>query len=108
MLFDILSPRGLGIRDPDTNEELGSIELAKARVRVARVYGKISVARTFRKTRVNVGSSGFSMSSLFEPPKWETQYETLRIDESINPAAEDLDERGQLRLYRRCSRTGPR
>lgn len=94
MLFDILSPKGLGIRDPDTGEELGSVELAKARVKVARVYGKISVARTFRTTRVNVGGPAYSLSlsRLFDPPKWETQYETLRIDEAIEPAADDLDE----------------
>ena len=93
MLFDILSLKGLGITDPDTGEELGSVELAKARVKIARVYSKISVARTFRTTRVNVGGSGYLIGGLFQPPKWETQYETLRIDEAIEPAAEDLDEK---------------
>ena len=92
MLFDILSLKGLGITDPDTGEELGSIELAKARVKIARVYSKISVARTFRSTRVNLGGPSYSFSGLFQPPKWETQYETLRVNEAIEPAAEDLDE----------------
>lgn len=92
MLFDILSLKGLGITDPDTGEELGPIELAKARVKVSRVYSKVSVARTFRTTRVNVGGPSHLLSGLFQPPKWETQYETLRIDEAIEPAAEDLDE----------------
>ena len=92
MLFDILSLKGLGITDPDTGEELGSVELAKARVKVARVYSRLSVARTFRTTRVNVGGSGFLTNSLFQPPKWERQYETLRVNEAIEPAAEDLNE----------------
>ena len=44
MLFDIVSEAGLDIRDPDTDRELGSVELPKVRIKVTRVYDKLSVA----------------------------------------------------------------
>ena len=90
MLFDILSTKGLDIEDPDTGEDLGSIELPKARVKISRVYDKVSVATTYRTERVNVG--GVGLNALFQPPKWETRYETLKIKESFERSGEDLDE----------------
>ncbi len=96
MLFDIVSEAGLDIRDPDTDKELGSVELPKVRVKVARVYEKLSVASTYRTKRVNIGgrNADLSIHSLFQPPKWETRYETLEWDESFEHSSEDLDEHG--------------
>ena len=98
MLFDILSRKGLGITDPDTGEDLGSIDLAKARVKIVRVYDKFSLATTYRTKRVNVGGVGvgnigdISLASMFEPPKWETRRETLKIEESSEYSSDNLDE----------------
>ena len=91
MLFDILTQKGFDIRDPDTNEILGSVERPKARVKVVMVRPKLCVASTYRTTRVNVGGVGFGFgrSGLFEPPKWETRTETLKTDEN---ALEELPE----------------
>ena len=100
MLFDIVSEAGLDIRDPDTDRELGSVELPKVRIKVTRVYDKLSVASTYRTKRVNIGgrNAGLSIHSLFRPPKWETHYETLERDESFERSSEDLDERGSYVL----------
>lgn len=96
MLFDILSPKGFGVRDPETGEELGSIDVPKARVKVTRVNSKLSVASTYRTKRVNIGGSETALSALaviFQPPKWETHYETLKSTGAFEPAAEELDEK---------------
>ena len=93
MEFDILSRNAQEVRDPDTDELLGSPQRPKVRVRVNLVYNdKMSVAETFRKRRVNVGGKGVGLG-LFEPPKWEDHYETLRIEDAR------VDEIGELDSY---------
>ena len=83
MIFKILSPKVSEIEDPDTGELLGSVDLVKTRVKVTIVQERIAVASTYRSHRVNVGGNRLSLTnSLFEPPKWETRLETLRIDKS--------------------------
>lgn len=79
----ILPSRPRPIVDPDTQELLGEVAHTKALVRVFDVQEKFALARTFRSIRVNVGGSGNMLSpvsKLFEPPRWETRYETLRKD----------------------------
>ena len=85
MLFDILTQKGFDIKDPDTNEILGSVERLKARVKVAMVRPRLCVASTYRTRRVNVGGVGLGLgrSGLFEPPKWETRTETLKTNENV-------------------------
>lgn len=94
MIFKILSTKGSEIKDPDTGEALGSVELAKTSVKVTEVQERIAVASTYRSHRVNVGGSGLGSvvfpSRLFDPPKWETRLETLKIDDA---AIEELDEK---------------
>ena len=92
MCFDILSTKGNDIRDPDTGDVLGNVDLAKAKVRVSRVYEKVCVASTYRTKRVNVGGSGMAVTSIFEPPKWVTRYETLKTRGSFENSGEDIDE----------------
>lgn len=86
MVFEILTPVGDEIRDPDSGETLGEINLAKTRVKINHVDNRFSVATTYRSKRVDVGGT-----SLFQPPKWETRYETLKKQESFEGAAEPLD-----------------
>lgn len=87
MVFRILNSKGSSITDPDTGEVIGSVELEKASVKVTSAQDRVSVASTFRTHRVNVGGvgiglSGIEINRLFEPPKWETQVETLKAEES--------------------------
>ena len=91
MRFDVIDPRGEEIRDPDTNEVLGSIDRTKVRVRITKVKGKLSLAST-QGQRVNVGGSvGVGeFSRLLMPPRWITQYETLRMKDKN---WDDLDEK---------------
>lgn len=91
MIFDILSPKGSDIVDPDTGEALGSVDLPKTRVKITRVYDKLSMASTYRTKRVNVGGA-LTAATLFNPPMWETQYETLKIDGGFERSTEELDE----------------
>ena len=99
MVFSILSPYGSDIRDPDTGETLGAVEMSKATVKVTDVQERLSVASTFRTKRVNVGGeidirplSGV-LERMFEPPKWETRQETLRTDENAEADLSEEDRR---------------
>lgn len=91
MRFAILDTKADDIRDPDTGEILGSVDRPKVTVEIVQVKPKLSLGRTFKKRRVNVGGSNSltGFAGLFAPPKWETHYETLRTTEST---WEDLDE----------------
>jgi hypothetical protein len=85
MFFDVLDTAGEEIRDPETNELLGSVDRVKVRVKVTRVQEKLSVASTFEKVRVNIGGEGVGIStfsSLLMPPKYVVKYKTLRLDET--------------------------
>ena len=92
MEFKILNSDVQEVCDPDTNEYLGSVQSPKASVKVTLVYDRMSVARTFRKRRVNVGGTGIGIG-LFHPPKWEEHYETLRLEDA------SLDEIGESDSY---------
>lgn len=84
MKFAVLNSRGIDIVDPTTHEPIGSVEVPKVIVEVSRVEPKLSVARTFKKRKRNIGGQGFGMTGLagmFDPPKWVEEWETLRMDQ---------------------------
>lgn len=94
MHFDVLDPKGEEITDPDTGEVLGSIGRPKVRVKIIQVQGRIAVATTYKKERVNIGGTSAlydlgSVSRSLLPPKYVTRYETLKTTEAT---WEDLDE----------------
>ena len=93
MYFDVMDPKGEDIRDPNTNEILGSIERPKVRIRITDVQDKLSVASTYEKKKVNIGGRGgvipLGFAEYLMPPKWVTKYETLKTDEKT---WEDLNE----------------
>lgn len=92
MIFQVLDKNTEEIIDPITKESLGGIERVKIEVKVTVVKEKISIAETYRTTRVNVGGSGVSMldlASAFSPPKYVDRKETLKTDEET---WEDLPE----------------
>ena len=97
MYFDVMDQSYEEIRDPDTQEVLGSIQRPKIRVKITTVQEKLSLASTYKKRRVNVGGTadhlvipaGFSRALM--PPKWITKYETLKTEERTK-TWEDLEE----------------
>lgn len=91
MLFEVLDPEASEIPDPDTGEVLGSVYRPKVPVRAVIVEPRLSVARTYRKRRVNVGGTGgIDVSALMRPPKWQEVWETFKSEEAawekISPA----------------------
>lgn len=91
MVFEVLAPQAENITDPETGQVLGSVDRPKVVVRVVQVDEKLAVARTFRSRRKNVGgSSALAMfDRMFQPPRYVTEYDTLRTSEQT---WEDLDE----------------
>lgn len=93
MKFDILDPKSEDIKDPDTNEVLGSIERPKVRVKVTLVKDRLSIASTYKKYTVNEGGSGsFALSGFANalmPRRLVQKTETLKTEEKT---WEDLDE----------------
>ena len=94
MLFNIVNIEGSEVRDPDTGDVLGSIEIPKASVRITIVQERISVASTYQTHRVNVGGIGFVDTTpvfrkMFTPPKWETRYETLKVEQPWEELSEE-------------------
>ena len=85
MYFNVMDLQYEDIRDPDTDEVLGSIERPKVRVKIIHVQEKLSLATTYRKERVNTGGNFISLGPFARslmPPNWVTRYETLsKIEE---------------------------
>ena len=96
MYFDVMDQNHEAIRDPDTQELLGSIHRPKIRVRITMVQEKLSLASTYKKRKVNVGGVDLltlpRLSRTLMPPKWVTRYETLKTEEKT---WEDLEMGGQ-------------
>jgi hypothetical protein len=90
MRFVVLSDAGENIQDPDSGEVLGSVYRAKIEVEVVDVRARLSIARTFKVKRRNVGGTGLgTFGKAFEPPKWVEEPQTLKTEEKT---WEDLDE----------------
>ena len=92
MVFRVLSNKSGDVRDPDTGDVLGSVEVEKTRVKVTRVDEHMSIASTYRTRTVNVGGSGstlLALSGWLQPPRWETRIESLKTSEA---SIEELDE----------------
>lgn len=89
------------VRDPDSDEVLGSVTPIKVVVRAEEVTERICIARTFRSTRVLVAAAvpggamhGGGLGNLFQPPRpaeFETRTETLRLDPNMGEPIDDYD-----------------
>lgn len=89
MQFAVLNVNGGEIKDPDTGEILGEIDVPKVVVKVSRVAERLCVASTFRSYRTAAGALyGGMLDGLTRAPV--TRYETLRTDEATYK--EELDE----------------
>ena len=92
MKFDIMDPKGVDIIDPDTKKVIGSVLRPKVRVEIISVQDQLSVAGTYKKRQYNAGGTGVnltSFASILMPPKWVTEYETLKTTEAT---WEDIEE----------------
>lgn len=91
MIFEILAPQAQNIRDPVTDEVLGSVERPKVVVKIVLVEPRLAVARTFKARKRNVGGSDYSKAwmRLLEPPRYVTEYDTLKTSQKT---WEDLSE----------------
>ena len=95
MYFDVMDAPDEDIRDPDTEEVLGSIERPKIRLKITHVQEKLSVASTYRSEQVNIGGSGYDILGPFSrslmPPNWITKYETFEKTEESSTPFEEKD-----------------
>lgn len=93
--FAILDPKANSVRDPETGEPLGGIRKVKIVVRATDVAPKLTLARTFRTRRVNIGGNGSGgLSGILglygEPPKWVDEVETFALKpDGPRPIAEE-------------------
>ena len=93
MSFDILTPRGLDIRDPDTGENLGSFQRAKNRVRVIQTQDRLSLASTYRSKSVAdaLAEAFFGTRASQTATNRENRFETLRTDRNTWEDLSDED-----------------
>lgn len=84
MRFAVLNRKGVEIRDPETGESLGSVEVEKVVVKIVRVEARVSVGRTFKQFR----TGGLGIPDLLGPRR--TVVETLKTTETTYK--EELDE----------------
>lgn len=93
MIFQIIDPDTVEIRDPDTGEVLGDVKKTLAFVRADEVSERLTLAVTFIQKQVNIGGTGISpLSSMFSAPEWVSRTERFRIDDDT-PRKLDVSER---------------
>jgi hypothetical protein len=79
MRFAVLNRHGTGIKDPESGETLGSVEVEKAVVKIVRVHDRLSVGRTFRTLQTPGGPlSGLAEAMALMSRPSRTEVETLR------------------------------
>ncbi len=105
MRFKVLSSEPSEIRDPDTDDLLGTVDVTKVEVEVVSVQENLAVCRTFKKVvvpgrpkRPGVASSPLSSisESIFGDPGTpdSERYQTLRSDEPF--VVNELDADGSF------------
>ena len=80
MIFKVMNPKGEEIRDPDTNQVLGSVESPKLLIRVIEVQDHLSVATISAANPAVVPRTLGPFARALMPPRWVDQYETLGAD----------------------------
>ena len=80
MVFKIINPKGEQIKDPDSNQVLGSVESPRAFVRVIEVQDNLSVATTSAANPAVVPGTLGPFARVLMPPRWVDQYESLSVN----------------------------
>jgi hypothetical protein len=82
MKFKILADKPMEIRDPDSNELLGTIVREKVQVQASEVCEKFSICKTFRKS----GGTSMAIQDLWsEMFSQKVRVETLKATDSVLP-----------------------
>lgn len=76
-IFRIMSDEGIPVNDPKSGEQIGTLPVEKARIKVKSAYPKISVAETYRTYKVGGVSS---LGNIFGPEREVT--ETMSVETS--------------------------
>ena len=94
MYFDVMDPGYSDIKDPDTEQVLGSIERTKVRVKIIAVQEKLSVGTTYRTKEENTGPNiaGLGLGSVGLGSGWITRHETLKTGGQLGNQPKELDE----------------
>lgn len=98
MRFKILNPKGQSIRDPETRQVIGSVEMIKVVVKVVEVQPKLCVARTFKTIKTEPSGLAGSLVTSYAMRELAATFgtsggervETLRSNEKF--LEEELDE----------------
>lgn len=91
MRFAVLDPKAEDIVDPETGEVLGTLSRPKVRVAVVQVEERMSVARTYERTRARPGMSTFALVGVARAIEGEPSRPiTLRTNEE--DVWQELDE----------------
>ena len=80
MVFKVVNPEGEQIRDPDSNQILGSVESPKVLIRVIDVQEKLSVATMSAANPTIAPATLGPFARVLMPPTWVDQYESLGTD----------------------------
>lgn len=104
MRFKILRSDPEEIRDPDTNEVLGTVEISKVEVEVVSVQPNLAVCRTFKKVVIPGKPKRLGMTTPYSSLREsifgdagtsdKERYQTLRSDESY--VVNELDPDGSF------------
>jgi len=83
MIFKILSPKSISIKDPDTKKIIGSIKREKTRVKAIEVNDDYTICRTYRTKTIEGINAMVSMFSYLSGSRTIT--ESLKAEDSERP-----------------------
>jgi hypothetical protein len=90
MYFDVMDTYD-EIRDPDTEEVLGSLDRPKVRVKTIHVQGKLALAKTYRTEKVRIDSTIGPFTRALMQGGSITRYETVSKAEGTKDSIKEED-----------------
>lgn len=93
----IVDSQEFGIKDPENNNDLGDIVRFKVSLRVTQISDHLSIASTYKVSKVNVGGN-FNFGSLraFQAAEWVDRVERLSYEEDSALPIDPEDSRIQV------------
>ena len=97
MYFDVLDANGQDIKDPDTNEVLGSFDCPKIRIEITDAQERFSVAVTHQEKQVNMDTIPNLRTNVLGPyarslmpPSWVKKYEAPWAEDKPDVVRDDV------------------